>query len=61
MTLDPANLPDRQRRRMYAFAAAVVGLLALKGLVSGDEAQAWLLLLVPVLDVARRKVPPLTD
>lgn len=54
---DPANWPLAVRRRLYEAAAAALGLAVIHGLISGDEAAAWLLLVVPVLGVARRNVP----
>lgn len=51
------NPTRAQRARLYEIAIAVVGILVVKGLVSGNEGAAWLLLLAPVLGVARRNVP----
>ena len=51
------NLTRAQRARLYEVAIGVIGVLVVKGLLTGDEGAAWLLLLAPVLGVARRNVP----
>lgn len=44
------------RRRLYELGLALIGVAAVYGLVSGDEAAAWSVALAPLLGLARTNV-----
>jgi hypothetical protein len=51
------KLTPRLRKRLYEAGLAAIGIAAVYGLVDGEQAAAWALLLAPVLGVARANVP----
>lgn len=50
------NPTPAQRKRLYELAAAAVAVAVVYGLIQGEQAQAWLLLVAAILGVARRNV-----
>jgi hypothetical protein len=50
------ELTPKRRRRLYDVGCAALVVAGTYGLVSGQEADAWMYLLAGVLNVARRNV-----
>ncbi len=46
------NPPVKTRRYLYRLGLAAIGVAAVYGLVSGEQAAAWAVLLAPVLGLA---------
>lgn len=53
--------PAKRRKRLYEAGIALVAVAVAYGLVSGDEADAWVAVLGVALGVARRNVTPDED
>lgn len=51
------KLTPRVRARIYTVAAAAVAVAGVYGLVDGEQAAAWLLLVSAVLGMARVNTP----
>lgn len=50
------NPRPRNRRRLYELGLALIGVAGVYGLVSGEQAAAWSLVLAPLLGMARANV-----
>jgi O-antigen ligase len=55
-----AQLTPRRRRWAYGVTTAAVAILATYGLITGDQAAAWLYLVASVLGMATAKTDPTT-
>ncbi len=51
------HLTPSRRKRLYEASLALLGVAVLYGLVSGEQAAAWALVLAPAIGVARANVP----
>lgn len=56
--MSKAKLTPALRKRLYEVAIAAVALAVVYGLLDGNQAAAWLLLIAAVLGVARANVNP---
>lgn len=50
------NLTPKTRKRAYEAGLAGIGVAVVYGLVDGEQAAAWALLLAPLLGLARANV-----
>lgn len=50
------NPTPKTRRRLYDIGLGLIGVAAVYGLVNGEEAAAWSLVLAPLLGLARGNV-----
>lgn len=50
------NPTNRTRRRLYDLGLALIGVAAVYGLVDGQQAAAWAIVLAPLLGLARVNV-----
>jgi hypothetical protein len=50
------KLTPARRKRLYEAALAAIGVAVVYGLIDGEQAAAWALLLAPVVGVARANV-----
>lgn len=50
------NLNSSTRKRLYETGLALIGVAVVYGVVSGEQAVAWALVLAPALGVARANV-----
>lgn len=50
------NLTGNQRQQLYDVGVALIAVAAVYGLLTGEEAAAWALVLAPLLRLARKNV-----
>jgi hypothetical protein len=50
------HLTSDRRKRLYELGLTLIGVAAVYGLVDGDQAAAWALVLAPLLGLARANV-----
>ena len=55
-TRSPSEVPPVARKRVYEIAVAALAVAIFHGVVTADEGQLWLAVLVPVLGLARVNV-----
>lgn len=50
------KLTNKQRQRLYDVGLALIGVVSIYGLIDGEQAAAWALVLAPLLGLARSNV-----
>lgn len=50
------NLTSKTRTRLYDLGLSLIGVAAIYGLLNGEQAAAWALVLAPLLGLARANV-----
>lgn len=56
MTPHRRTLTPARRRRLYEVAIALIGAAAVYGILDGEQAAAWALVLAPLFGMARANV-----
>lgn len=50
------NITPAQRKRLYELGLALIAVAAVYGLIDGEQAAAWALVIAPLLGLARANV-----